>query len=226
MKRVSDILISVFVLTLFSPILLLCLFLVFWEDKKNPIYSAVRIGHLGKKFNMYKIRSMKINADLTGVESTSSSDPRITKVGGCIRKFKIDELSQFINVLLGEMSVVGPRPNTIAEVKKYLDHEQELLSLKPGITDISSIIFSNEGEILKFSSNPDEDYEKLIRPWKSELGLIYIRHNNFILDLIIIFGTALSIFSRSKALKIMSILLKNLGAREELVNFSKKGLMP
>ena len=89
MKRVSDILISVFVLTLFSPILLLCLFLVFWEDKKNPIYSAVRIGHLGKKFNMYKIRSMKINADLTGVESTSSSDPRITKVGKCIRKFKL-----------------------------------------------------------------------------------------------------------------------------------------
>lgn len=224
MKRVIDILISSIVMIIFAPVLAVCILFVFLEDFRNPIYAAVRVGYHGRKFRMYKIRSMRIGADKTGVESTSQNDPRITKVGKYIRKFKFDELSQFVNVLSGDMSIVGPRPNTVTEVDKYSNDERKLLESKPGITDISSIVFSNEGEILKLSSDPDADYEQLIRPWKSELALIYVNKNSLNLDMILILATAVSIFNRSLSLKIISNELKKMGVREELVKFSRQGL--
>ena len=119
---------------------------------------------------MYKLRTMIINADSTGVDSTSSNDNRITSVGKFIRKFKIDEISQLINVLLGDMSLVGPRPNVLREILMYTDLEKELLTVKPGITDFASIVFSDEGEILSDSDDPDIDYNQLIRPGKGYLG--------------------------------------------------------
>ena len=223
-KRFFDIIVSAIILIVFSPILTIAMLAVFFEDLKNPIYTAKRVGRNAKLFSMYKIRSMRVGADKTGVESTSSDDVRITKIGAYIRRYKIDELSQFVNVLFGDMSIVGPRPNTINEVEKYSDEEQRLLFMKPGITDIASIVFSNEGDILRLSSNPDKDYERLIRPWKSELGIIYVKHSNVILDIIIMFGTAIAIFDRSRALKIMSKQLSKLQCRKELIEFTKVGL--
>ena len=223
-KRFFDITLSAVILIVFSPILTIAMLAVFFEDLKNPIYTAKRVGRNAKLFPMYKIRSMRVGADKTGVESTSSDDVRITKVGAYIRRYKIDELSQFVNVLFGDMSIVGPRPNTINEVEKYSDEEQRLLLMKPGITDIASIVFSNEGDILRLSANPDKDYERLIRPWKSELALTYVNHNNVILDIIIMFGTAIAIFDRSRALRIMAKQLSKLQCRKELIEFTKVGL--
>ena len=117
-----------------------------------------------RNFKLLKIRSMISNADKSGVSSTSSNDSRITSIGKIIRKFKMDEILQLINVIRGEMSLVGPRPQILSEVKMYSDFEKNLLSIKPGITDFSSIIFSDEGDILKNSSDPNKDYNKLIRP--------------------------------------------------------------
>ena len=141
------------------------------------------------------------NADKSGVTSTSSNDKRITYIGKFIRKTKMDEILQLINVIKGDMSLVGPRPQIPSEVKFYSDYEKNLLSIKPGITDFSSIIFSDEGEILKDSQDPNTDYNTLIRPWKSKLGIFYINnHNNFI-DINLMILTFLSIFNKKIVLQ-------------------------
>ena len=147
-KRLVDFFLSIIILTLISPILIIFTFMIWFDDKSNPFYVSKRIGKNGIEFNFFKLRSMIVNADLTGVDSTSSVDKRITPIGKIIRKFKIDELPQLLNVLMGEMTLVGPRPNVWNDVKIYTEEEKILLSVKPGITDFSSIIFSDEGEIL------------------------------------------------------------------------------
>jgi len=174
MKRLVDFIISFFALIIFSPLLLVVIFFVWINDFGNPFYIASRVGKDEKIFKMYKLRSMIVNADKSGVDSTSSNDMRITRIGKFIRKFKMDELSQLINVLLGDMSLVGPRPNVKRETDLYTKVEKKLLSVRPGITDVSSIVFSDEGDILANSKDPDIDYNQLIRPGKGYLGLFYI----------------------------------------------------
>ncbi len=221
-KRFLDIFISLISLIITSPIIIFFIFLVWKQDRSNPFYIAKRVGKRGKLFNMIKIRTMIINAELSGVDSTSSDDPRITKLGKKIRKYKIDELTQFINILNGEMSLVGPRPNVERDVRIYTKIEKRLLSVKPGLTDFASIIFSDESDIISNKYNPDIAYNQLIRPWKSKLGLFYIDNNNFLIDLIIVFITFLSLFSRKKALKSLSRLLIFLKAPKDLINISKR----
>ena len=221
-KRILDISISIISLIITSPIIIFIIFLVWKQDRSNPLYIAKRVGKRGKIFNMIKIRTMIINAELSGVDSTSSDDPRITKLGKKIRKFKIDELTQFINILNGEMSLVGPRPNVERDVRIYTEIEKRLLYVKPGLTDFASIIFSDESDIISNNDDPDIAYNQLIRPWKSKLGLFYIDNNNFLIDLIIIFITFLSLFSREKALGSLSILLMFLNAPQDLINISKR----
>jgi len=174
-KRLVDISLSLFGLLILSPLILFFAILVFFQDFKSPFFIADRVGKNGVIFKMIKLRSMVVNANKSGVNSTSANDPRITKIGIFIRKFKLDELTQLINVFMGEMSLVGPRPNVKSETDNYSTDEKQLLNIKPGITDFSSIIFSDEGDILKNSRNPDLDYNQLIRPWKSRLGLLYIK---------------------------------------------------
>ena len=130
-KRLFDIFFSFFGLLIFSPILLISIIFIWLEDKKSPFYLAKRVGHKGRIFKMIKLRSMVVNAEKTGVDSTSVNDRRITKTGRYIRKFKLDELSQLYNVLLGEMSFVGPRPNVINETKLYTKLEKNLLLAQP-----------------------------------------------------------------------------------------------
>ncbi|MGB0632839.1 MAG: sugar transferase, partial [Alphaproteobacteria bacterium] len=158
-----------------------------------------------------------INADKSGVDSTSANDNRITAVGHFIRRFKLDELSQLWNVLIGDMSLVGPRPNVKNEVDRYTDVEAGLLQVKPGVTDISSIVFSDEGDILSDSQDPDLDYNRLIRPWKSRMGLFYVEKQNLLLDLALIALTALAIVSKKRALVLLGGVLRKLDAPDEMI---------
>ena len=221
-KRSTDISISIFILILTSPILFIFSFLIWLGDRSNPIYVAKRIGKDGKEFNFYKLRSMVINADVTGVDSTSASDIRITSIGKLIRKFKIDELPQLWHVVIGKMSLVGPRPNVWNDVKIYTEEEKKLLSVKPGITDFSSIIFSDEGEILSKFEDPDLKYNQLIRPWKSRLGLFYIKKRSFILDTLLISVTLIAIFKKEIANNCIVKILEYYNADVDLIRICKR----
>jgi lipopolysaccharide/colanic/teichoic acid biosynthesis glycosyltransferase len=228
MKRILDFILSLIGLVLASPILLPTIFLVWIQDWHSPFYIAPRVGKNEKPFKMLKLRSMIVNADKSGVDSTASNDKRITGVGRFIRKYKLDELSQLWNVLIGDMSLVGPRPNVKRETDLYTIEEKKLLTVRPGITDFSSIVFSDEGEILKDQEDPDIAYNQLIRPGKSLLGIFYIEKSSIFLDLKLIFLTALAIVSKENALAGLVSLLKNLQANDSLIEIAsrKKDLVP
>jgi len=221
-KRLVDILASFFGLLITSPILLPVMFLVWKEDGKSPFYIAPRSGRNGTTFKMVKLRSMVVDADKSGVDSTSGNDMRITPIGHKIRSYKLDELIQLWNVLIGDMSLVGPRPNVKNETDLYTDVEKELLLVRPGITDFSSIVFSDEGDILEGEDNPDLAYNQLIRPWKSRLGLAYIKNQSFLLDLQLIFYTVVAIISKPKALIWVVKKLNNLDVDADTVRVSKR----
>lgn len=218
MKRIFDFILAFVGLILSSPILLPVILLVWIQDWHSPFYIAPRVGKGEKPFKMLKLRSMIVNADKSGVDSTSSNDIRITGVGKFIRKYKLDELSQLWNVLIGDMSLVGPRPNVKRETDLYTIEEKKLLTVRPGITDFSSIVFSDEGDILKDQSDPDIAYNQLIRPGKSMLGIFYIENRNFIIDIKLIYLTLIAIISKEKALNSLVVILKKLGATELLIN--------
>ena len=218
MKRLLDIVGSATGLILLGPVLLIVMFLIWRQDRHSPFYIAPRVGKDEKLFNMVKLRSMIVNADLSGVDSTSGKDPRITPVGTFVRRFKLDEITQLWNVLKGDMSLVGPRPNVKRETDLYTGVEKNLLTVKPGITDFASIVFSDEGEILVGCDDPDIGYNQLIRPWKSRLGLIYIEQSNSFLDLIIILLTIIAIFSRDTALRGAHNLLSFMNAPENILH--------
>ncbi len=200
MKRLLDILGAVIGLVLASPVLLPVMFLIWWQDKHSPFYVAPRMGRSERPFRMVKLRSMIINADKSGVDSTAANDRRITGVGQFVRRYKLDELTQLWNVLKGDMSLVGPRPNVERETRMYTAQEKRLLSVRPGITDYASIVFADEGDILKNYADPDIAYNQVIRPYKGQLGLFYIEHSGLMLDLKLIFLTAMAIASRTSAL--------------------------
>jgi lipopolysaccharide/colanic/teichoic acid biosynthesis glycosyltransferase len=221
-KRLVDILASFFGLLVTSPILLPVMFLVWKEDKKSPFYIAPRSGRNDTIFKMVKLRSMVVDADKSGVDSTSSNDMRITPIGHKIRRYKLDELVQLWNVLIGDMSLVGPRPNVKSETDLYTDVEKELLLVRPGITDFSSIVFSDEGEILEGRDDPDLAYNQLIRPWKSRLGLIYIKNQSLLLDLQLVLYTVVAIISKQKALTWVAEKLRKLNVDAETIKISKR----
>ena len=222
MKRIFDFFAAFIGLIFFSPLLLMAMFFVWKEDKRSPFYIAQRIGKNQKMFNMVKLRSMIINADRTGVDSTSENDKRITSAGKFIRKYKLDELSQLWNVLIGDMSLVGPRPNVKNETDLYTPKEKKLLSVKPGITDFSSIVFADESKIINNFIDPDLAYNQLIRPGKSRLGLLYIKKRNFLVDLLLILITLVNMISRKSALFFNVLLLKNIGAPKYLIQIAER----
>lgn len=221
-KRLLDILASLFGLLLFSLILLIVLFLIWRQDYHSPFYIAPRVGKNGRFFNMVKLRSMIVGAAISGVDSTSGNDPRITQIGHFVRKWKLDEFTQLWNVLKGDMSLVGPRPNVKRETDLYTEEEEKLLSVRPGVTDFASIVFSDENEILKDCKDPDIGYNQLIRPWKSRLGILYVENRGLFLDLKLIFLTGIAIMSREKALKGVNKMLCRIVAPDDVVEFSKR----
>lgn len=222
MKRLLDILLSSFGLIAASPVLLPVMFLVWKQDGHSPFYVAPRTAKNDGTFRMVKLRSMIKNADRSGVDSTAAGDMRITPVGHFIRRYKLDELTQLWNVLKGDMSLVGPRPNVKRETDLYTGEERGLLSMQPGITDFSSIIFSDEGDILAGKEDPDIAYNQLIRPWKSRFGLFYIAHHDLLLDVQLIWLTALAVFSKSRALKGVVTILERLGAPPDMVGVARR----
>jgi len=222
MKRLFDIVASAAGLVVLSPILIVVFILVWRQDGYSPFYLGERAARGGGSFRMVKIRSMVVNADKTGVESTGAADNRITGLGHFIRRWKLDETTQLWNVLKGEMSLVGPRPNTLREVEKYTAAERRLLSVRPGITDIASIVFSDEGDIIKDAADPDDAYDKLIRPWKSRLGILYAENSNVILDVELIWLTILAILDKPKALAGVQKVLKRLNADPTVVAVARR----
>jgi len=221
-KRLFDILVSAIGLVVSSPILIPVMIAIWLQDFHSPLYIPLRVGKNGKLYRMVKLRSMVVSADKTGVDSTSAKDPRITPLGHFIRKYKLDELPELWNVFWGSMSLVGPRPNVKRETDLYTEVERGLLSVKPGITDISSIVFSDENEILKDSKDPDIDYNQLIRPWKSRLGLLYVANRSVVLDIKLIVLTAVAIISRERALDGIQKILSDLKADEQLKRVARR----
>jgi len=182
---------------------------VWAEDGRSPFYIAPRVGKNGRIFKMLKLRSMRVDADKAGVSSTKSDDDRITRTGRVIRKFKLDEFMQLYNVLKGDMSLVGPRPQVEWAVKLYTNDEKKMLTVRPGITDLASIVFADEGEILSASKSPDQDYLSMIQPWKSRLAIFSIENISLIFDLRIIWLTLLTLFDRRRCLLKIGETLRN-----------------
>ncbi len=222
-KRIFDFTVSFIGLVMTLPLTIPVLILIWIQDFKNPFYIAPRVGRKFKTFKMIKFRSMVVNADKTGVQSTSAADARITPIGNFVRKYKMDELSQFLNVFIGDMSFVGPRPQVRETgTDLYTEEEKRMLDVKPGITDFASIVFSDEGNILKDSKNPNLDYNRLIRPWKSRLALLYVDKRSFFLDVRLMILTAVAIISKQKALGYINEILINMKADPLLIEVCKR----
>jgi len=193
-KRIFDFLGSLLGLVLLSPVLLLIALLIKVDSRGPVFYRGVRVGLFGGVFKIFKYRTMILNADKVGGSSTPDDDPRLTRLGKFLRRYKLDELPQLINVLKGDMSLVGPRPQVQWAVDLYTPEQRTVLTVRPGITDYASVHFPNEGEILKGSTNPDQDYMEKIHPKKMRLSLEYVRERSLWVDLKIIFQTIAAIF--------------------------------
>ena len=190
LERLFDIVVSLLSLILLCPAFILVSLLIRCDSSGHILYKGIRIGKNNKPFNILKFRTMVNNAEKLGGTSTPENDPRITNLGKFLRKYKVDELPQLWNVLKGDMSIVGPRPQVLWAVELYSNEEKLLLSVKPGITDYASIKFRNEGDLLKGSSNPDQAYLEYIAPEKIRLGLEYVKKKSLWVDIKIIFLTA------------------------------------
>ncbi len=215
-KRALDLVIAIVALLVLSPLLLVISLAIWLQDFRSPLYVAPRVGRAAVVFRMVKFRSMAAGADRTGVDSTSADDRRITRIGALLRSCKLDELPQLWNVLTGAMSLVGPRPQVAREVNLYTPVERGLLDVRPGITDLASIVFADEGEILAGRPDPDLAYNQLIRPWKSRLGLLYVRRRSVVLDLRLLWLTVVALVSRRRALASIGQLLVRLDAEPQL----------
>ena len=194
-KRLFDIIFSFLGLVITTPLLGLIALLIKLDSKGPVFYRGKRVGRFGSPFRIFKFRSMVEKAEELGGPSTASDDPRLTKIGKFLKKYQLDELPQLINVLKGEMSLVGPRP----EVKMYVDmmtdeERKTILSIKPGMTDLASLWDFHEGEILRGSPDPEKTYQEKIRPTKIKLQLEYVKNRSFLLDLKIILKTVLKVF--------------------------------
>jgi len=199
-KRLMDVVFSLVGLLVLSPLMLLIAVLMKQSSPGPVLYAGTRIGRFGKPFRLFKFRTMVVNADKIGGPSTADDDPRVTRVGRVLRRYKLDEIPQLINVLKGEMSFVGPRPEVASEVEMYSPEQRRLLEVLPGITDWASMRFHNEGEILKGSVDPHEMYREKIRPEKIRLGLEYVQRRSFWVDMQILTGTVgLLVKTRAKS---------------------------
>lgn len=195
MKRIFDIIVSLVILLIFLPFGILIGLWIALESKGGIFYRQERIGKNEVPFYMLKLRSMKVNAEKDGKLTVGMRDPRITNSGAFIRKFKLDEFPQFINVLKGEMSIVGPRPEVKEYVALYTEDQRKILSVLPGITDYASIEYYKENELLGNSSDPVQTYVNEIMPAKIELNKKYLSNPGLYHDLRIMWKTFLRIIS-------------------------------
>jgi lipopolysaccharide/colanic/teichoic acid biosynthesis glycosyltransferase len=194
MKRVFDILFALIVLISFLPIGILLSLWILLESRGGVFFSQKRVGKDGVPFRLLKFRSMQVNAESLGRITVGSRDARITKSGFYLRKYKLDEFPQFINVLKGEMSIVGPRPEVQEYVDLYTESQRKILQVKPGITDLASLAYFHENELLAKSENPQETYIHEVMPEKIRLNEKYLANPSLSQDLVIICKTFAKIF--------------------------------
>ncbi|MFT5158127.1 MAG: lipopolysaccharide/colanic/teichoic acid biosynthesis glycosyltransferase [Bacteroidia bacterium] len=187
-KRILDVIASACGIIILAPILLIIALFVVLESHGGAFYLQERIGKNGRAFTLYKFRSMAIHADKSGL-LTVGRDARITKAGSFIRKYKLDELPQLFNVFLGNMSLVGPRPEVRKYVELYTADQRRVLSIKPGITDWASIKYKNENDLLANAANPEQEYINTVMPDKLSINLEYVDNRSFFTDIKIIFKT-------------------------------------
>mgnify|MGYP004451262249 FL=1 len=196
MKRLFDICASACGLLLLSPLFVIMAVWIKCDSRGPVFYRQVRVGRGGRDFRLYKFRSMVTDADKGSLITVGGRDPRITRSGYFIRKYKLDELPQLINVLLGDMSLVGPRPEVRRYVDMYTAEQLHVLDVRPGITDMASIKYRNENELLADAADPEEYYVNVIMPDKLRINLEYVRHHSFWFDLKLIFSTFREIVAR------------------------------
>ncbi len=193
LKRACDILLSGIGLLCLSPLLLAVAIWVKLDSKGPVFYRQVRVGRGGKDFRIYKFRSMYTDSDKRGLITVGGHDPRVTRAGYYIRKLKLDELPQLINVFVGDMSFVGPRPEVRKYVNLYSPEQLHVLDVRPGITDAASIKYRNENELLAAQAAPEQYYIDVIMPDKLRINLDYVRHHTLFGDLQLIFRTFVAI---------------------------------
>lgn len=188
-KRIFDFLVSLLGIIILSPILIIVSIAIKIDSKGDILFLQKRVGRYGKEFNIYKFRTMITDAEKLGKQITVGKDNRITKVGAFLRKYKIDELPQLFNVLKGDMSLVGPRPEVPRYVKLYNEEQKRVLNVRPGITDMASLRYKDENEILGNVDNPEEYYINVIMKDKLALNLEYIEKSNVFFDIYLIIKT-------------------------------------
>jgi lipopolysaccharide/colanic/teichoic acid biosynthesis glycosyltransferase len=194
-KRLFDIVCSLLGIIVLSPFFVILWFAVKLESKGPSFFTQTRVGKKNNDFKLYKFRSMYLDAEARGQLTVGMRDPRITKVGYWLRKYKLDELPQLLNVLIGDMSLVGPRPEVRKYVKMYTSEQMKVLDVRPGITDYASILFINENELLANAKNPEEYYIEFIMPKKLEMNLEYINSKQRFKDITLIIKTVAKIIS-------------------------------
>lgn len=195
MKRLFDIIVSFIGLVVLSPLFLAIAILIKRDSKGLVFFRGERVGRFGKPFKIYKFRTMIANADKLGGPSTAADDLRLTRMASFLKKYQLDELPQLINVLKGEMSLVGPRPEVPMYVNMFTEEEKPILSVHPGMTDYASLWDFHQGELLQGSADPEKTYMEEIRPQKIKLQLKYVREHSFWVDFKIILKTLRKVFS-------------------------------
>lgn len=193
-KRLFDIFFSLFLILVLSPILVVIMVLIVGESHGGAFFRQVRVGRGNKDFRIFKFRTMHVGAEKGGLLTVGGRDPRVTKVGYYLRRYKLDELPQLFNVLLNDMSFVGPRPEVRRYVDMYNENQKRVLLVKPGITDPASISYFDENELLSRSNDPETTYIEVVMPAKLAINLEYIDRRSFLTDLQILFQTAKRIF--------------------------------
>ena len=189
LKRGFDVVSSLIGIILLFPVLLILWICIQLESSGGGFYRQIRVGKNGVDFRLWKFRTMQTGADKKGLLTIGGRDSRVTRIGFYLRKYKLDELPQLINVIVGDMSIVGPRPEVRKYVELYSQDQRKVLSVKPGITDYASIEYSNENELLAQSENPEKTYIEEVLPAKLELNQKYLNEQGFLTDLKIIFQT-------------------------------------
>lgn len=196
LKRTFDIVTSGCGLIILSPLLLIIAICVKCDSNGPVFYRQVRVGRNNKDFRIYKFRSMKIGSDKAGLITIGGRDPRVTRSGYYIRKYKLDELAQLINVFVGDMSLVGPRPEVRKYVDMYTPEQMHVLDVRPGITDLASIRYRNENELLEKAEDPDKYYIEVIMQDKLRINLEYVAKHSLGYDIKLIFNTILAILKK------------------------------
>ncbi|MBX2979140.1 MAG: sugar transferase [Flavobacteriales bacterium] len=194
MKRLFDIVVSALALCILAPLLLLLALAVALGSPGGAFFRQERVGLNGRTFKLLKFRSMRPGSESQGQITVGARDPRITGVGHFMRKTKLDELPQLFNILLGDMSVVGPRPEVPRYVALYTTEQRQVLSVRPGLTSLASITYINENELLGRSNDPERTYVEEVMPAKLALDLQYVREQSLGLDLRIMLGTLMALF--------------------------------